>query len=301
MKKKILAALLTLGVAGGLLAGCSNTTAATADKKTQVTKEDSEKELEKITVGASVTPHAEILNSVSEKLKEQGYELEVVEYNDYVIPNTALESGELDANFIQHLPYLEDFNKENNTHIVSVADIHYEPFGIYAGKSDSLENLADNAVIAVPNDTTNEARALLLLQDEGLIKLKEDAGITATVTDIVENPKNLEIKELEAAQLPGALQDVDAAAINANYAIGAGLKLKDALAVEKADSLAAQTYANNKGIFLEKQKSDGGKRRKFTYKKGGNLRYNRIFRRRKIHTGPVYQSAGNADGRQGLL
>ncbi len=244
MKKKILAALLTLGVAGGLLAGCSNTTAATADKKTQVTKEDSEKELEKITVGASVTPHAEILNSVSEKLKEQGYELEVVEYNDYVIPNTALESGELDANFIQHLPYLEDFNKENNTHIVSVADIHYEPFGIYAGKSDSLENLADNAVIAVPNDTTNEARALLLLQDEGLIKLKEDAGITATVTDIVENPKNLEIKELEAAQLPGALQDVDAAAINANYAIGAGLKLKDALAVEKADSLAAQTYAN---------------------------------------------------------
>lgn len=247
MKKKLLAALLTLGVAGGLLTGCGNTPAAAAYKDTQhtkVTKEGTEKELEKITVGASVTPHAEILNSVSEKLKEQGYELEVVEYNDYVIPNTALESGELDVNFIQHLPYLEDFNKENNTHIVSVADIHYEPFGIYAGKSDSLENLADNAVIAVPNDTTNEARALLLLQDEGLIKLKEDAGITATVTDIVENPKNLEIKELEAAQLPGALQDVDAAAINANYAIGAGLKLKDALAVEKADSLAAQTYAN---------------------------------------------------------
>lgn len=247
MKKKLLTVLLSLGVTGGLLAGCGNTTAATAYKDTQhtkVTKESTEKELEKITVGASVTPHAEILNSVSDKLKEQGYELEVVEYNDYVIPNTALESGELDANFIQHLPYLEDFNKENNTHIVSVADIHYEPFGIYAGKSDSLENLADNAVIAVPNDTTNEARALLLLQDEGLIKLKEDAGIAATVTDIVENPKNLEIKELEAAQLPNALQDVDAAAINANYAIGAGLKLKDALAVEKSDSLAAQTYAN---------------------------------------------------------
>lgn len=239
MKKKLIAVLLSLGVAGGLLAGCSNATAATADKETQ-----SEKELEKIKVGASITPHAEILNSISEKLKEQGYELEVVEYNDYIIPNTALDSGELDANFIQHLPYLEDFNKENGTHIVSVADIHYEPFGIYAGKSDSLETLEDGAVIAVPNDTTNEARALLLLQDEGLIKLKEDAGIAATVTDIVENPKNLEIKELEAAQLPNALQDVDAAAINANYAIGAGLKLKDALAVEKSDSLAAQTYAN---------------------------------------------------------
>lgn len=239
MKKKLIAVLLSLGVAGGLLAGCSNATAATADKETP-----SEKELEKIKVGASITPHAEILNSISEKLKEQGYELEVVEYNDYIIPNTALDSGELDANFIQHLPYLEDFNKENGTHIVSVADIHYEPFGIYAGKSDSLETLEDGAVIAVPNDTTNEARALLLLQDEGLIKLKEDAGIAATVTDIVENPKNLEIKELEAAQLPNALQDVDAAAINANYAIGAGLKLKDALAVEKSDSLAAQTYAN---------------------------------------------------------
>lgn len=239
MKKKLIAVLLSLGVAGGLLAGCSNATAATADKETQ-----SEKELEKIKVGASITPHAEILNSISEKLKEQGYELEVVEYNDYIIPNTALDSGELDANFIQHLPYLDDFNKENGTHIVSVADIHYEPFGIYAGKSDSLETLEDGAVIAVPNDTTNEARALLLLQDEGLIKLKEDAGIAATVTDIVENPKNLEIKELEAAQLPNALQDVDAAAINANYAIGAGLKLKDALAVEKSDSLAAQTYAN---------------------------------------------------------
>lgn len=239
MKKKLIAVLLSLGVAGGLLAGCSNATAATADKETQ-----SEKELEKIKVGASITPHAEILNSISEKLKEQGYELEVVEYNDYIIPNTALDSGELDANFIQHLPYLDDFNKENGTHIVSVADIHYEPFGIYAGKSDSLETLEDGAVIAVPNDTTNEARALLLLQDEGLIKLKEDAGIAATVTDIVENPKNLEIKELEAAQLPNALQDVDAAAINANYAIEAGLKLKDALAVEKSDSLAAQTYAN---------------------------------------------------------
>ena len=170
--------------------------------------------------------------------------MEVVEYNDYIIPNTALESGELDANYIQHLPYLEDFNKENGTHIVSVADIHYEPFGIYAGKSDSLENLKEGAVIAVPNDTTNEARALLLLQDQGLIKLKENAGLTVTVKDIADNPKNFEIKELEAAQVPKALQDVDVAAINTNYALEANLKLSDALASEGADSLAAKTYAN---------------------------------------------------------
>ena len=170
--------------------------------------------------------------------------MEVVEYNDYIIPNTALESGELDANYIQHLPYLEDFNKENGTHIVSVADIYYEPFGIYAGKSDSLENLKEGAVIAVPNDTTNEARALLLLQDQGLIKLKENAGLTATVKDIADNPKNFEIKELEAAQVPKALQDVDVAAINTNYALEANLKLSDALASEGTDSLAAKTYAN---------------------------------------------------------
>ncbi len=174
--------------------------------------------------------------------------MEVVEYNDYIIPNTALESGELDANYIQHLPYLEDFNKENGTHIVSVADIHYEPFGIYAGKSDSLENLKEGAVIAVPNDTTNEARALLLLQDQGLIKLKENAGLTATVKDIADNPKNFEIKELEAAQVPKALQDVDVAAINTNYALEANLKLSDALASEGADSLAAKTYMLSVGI-----------------------------------------------------
>ena len=224
---------------GGLLAGCGNN--AAAGKKADT---DSAQELEVIKVGASITPHAEILRSVSDELEKQGYKLEVVEYNDYIIPNTALESGELDANYIQHLPYLEDFNKENGTDIVSVADIHYEPFGIYAGKSDSLENLKEGAVIAVPNDTTNEARALLLLQDQGLIKLKENAGLTATVKDIADNPKNFEIKELEAAQVPKALQDVDVAAINTNYALEANLKLSDALASEGADSLAAKTYAN---------------------------------------------------------
>ncbi len=240
MKGKIIIPLiLSLSIVGGLLTGCGNNDAA--GKKADA---GSVQELEVIKVGASITPHAEILRSVSDELEKQGYKLEVVEYNDYIIPNTALESGELDANYIQHLPYLEDFNKENGTDIVSVADIHYEPFGIYAGKSDSLENLKEGAVIAVPNDTTNEARALLLLQDQGLIKLKENAGLTATVKDIAENPKNFEIKELEAAQVPKALQDVDVAAINTNYALEANLKLSDALASEGADSLAAKTYAN---------------------------------------------------------
>lgn len=237
--KFIISLILSLSIVGGLLTGCGNNDAA--GKKADA---GSVQELEVIKVGASITPHAEILRSVSDELEKQGYKLEVVEYNDYIIPNTALESGELDANYIQHLPYLEDFNKENGTHIVSVADIHYEPFGIYAGKSDSLENLKEGAVIAVPNDTTNEARALLLLQDQGLIKLKENAGLTATVKDIAENPKNFEIKELEAAQVPKALQDVDVAAINTNYALEANLKLSDALASEGADSLAAKTYAN---------------------------------------------------------
>lgn len=252
MKKRLIALFLSLGIAGGLLTGCGGNDSSTTDTADKVedtgSKEeviaDSQKELEVIKVGASITPHAEILRSVSDDLEKQGYKLEVVEYNDYIIPNTALESGELDANYIQHLPYLEDFNKENGTHIVSVADIHYEPFGIYAGKSDTLKDLKDGAVIAIPNDTTNEARALLLLQDQGLIKLKENAGLTATVKDIEKNPKNLDIKELEAAQVPKALPDVDVAAINTNYALEAGLKLSDALAAEKADSLAAKTYAN---------------------------------------------------------
>ncbi len=241
MKIRLITLILSLGIVGVLLTGCGGKDFGSANEKADA---GSEKNLEVIKVGASITPHAEILRSVSDELEKQGYKLEVVEYNDYIIPNTALESGELDANYIQHLPYLEDFNKENGTHIVSVADIHYEPFGIYAGKSDSLENLKEGAVIAVPNDTTNEARALLLLQDQGLIKLKENAGLTATVKDIADNPKNFEIKELEAAQVPKALQDVDVAAINTNYALEANLKLSDALASEGTDSLAAKTYAN---------------------------------------------------------
>ena len=225
MKKKAIGILLTAALIAGVFSGCGSK----GDDKT-------------ITVGACVTPHSEILNSVKDKLAEEGWDLEVVEYNDYVLPNTALEDGELDANYFQHKPYLDDFNEENGTHIVGVANVHFEPMAIYAGKTASLDDVADGASVAVPNDTTNEARALLLLEAQGLISLNEDAGVQATVLDITDNPYNLEIKELEAAQVAKSIQDVDFAVINGNYAIEAGLT--DPLAVEASDSLAAETYAN---------------------------------------------------------
>ena len=225
MKKKAIGILLTAALIAGVFSGCGSK----SDDKT-------------IKVGACVTPHAEILNSVKDKLAEEGWDLEVVEYNDYVLPNTALEDGELDANYFQHKPYLDDFNEENGTHIVGVANVHFEPMAIYAGKTASLDDVADGASVAVPNDTTNEARALLLLEAQGLISLNEDAGVQATVLDITDNPYHLEIKELEAAQVAKSIQDVDFAVINGNYAIEAGLT--DPLAVEASDSLAAETYAN---------------------------------------------------------
>ena len=198
-----------------------------------------------IKIGATPAPHAEILKKAAEILETKGYTLDIVEFTDYVQPNIAVNDGALDANYFQHQPYLDSFNEEKGTDLVSVAVIHYEPFGIYAGKTASLDELKDGATVAVPNDTTNEARALLLLEAQGLIKLKEDAGLKATVTDIVENPKNLEIIEIEAAQIPHSLQDVDIAVINGNYAIEAGLKVaKDALATEDADSIGATTYGN---------------------------------------------------------
>ncbi len=201
-------------------------------------------ELTKLIVGASPAPHAEILNAAKEILAQKGYDLQVMEYVDYIQPNLALESGDLDANYFQHLPYLESFNEENGTDLVSAAAIHYEPFGIYAGKTASLDALADGAVVAVPNDTSNEARALLLLEAQGLIKLKEGADLTVTKNDIVENPKNLELYEVEAAQIPRVIEDVDIAVINGNYAIEAGFKVADALAVEDSESIAAATYGN---------------------------------------------------------
>ena len=198
-----------------------------------------------IKVGATPAPHAEILEICKEILKEQDIKLEIVQFNDYIIPNTAVESGQIDANYFQHVLYLGDFNAQNGTHLVIVDLIHYEPFGIYAGKTASLAELKDGAKIAVPNDGTNEARALLLLEAQGLIKLKEGVGLTATKLDIEENPKNFDIIEIEAAQLPRSLGSVDVAVINGNYAIDAGLKASDALAVEDGQSeVIQQNYAN---------------------------------------------------------
>ena len=251
--KKLIAIALTLVLALSFAACAQTAPAETAPADTAAPAATAEPEadesaapteLVKIRVGASVTPHAEILNAVKDELKAAGYDLEVVEFTDYVLPNTALEEGDLDANYFQHTPYLENFNKENGTHLVAVGKIHYEPFGIYAGKTKELSAIPEGGSIAIPNDGTNEARALLLLEAQGLIKLKEGVTFTATVLDIAENPKNLEIKEIEAAQLARSLQDVDAAVINGNYAIQAGLKVKDALAIEDKDSIAADTYAN---------------------------------------------------------
>lgn len=198
-----------------------------------------------IKVAASPVPHAEILKVAADILAKADITLDVIEYSDYVQPNTVTESGEVDANYFQHGPYLEDFNEKNGTHLVSVAAIHYEPFGLYPGKTKSLDELADGAKIAVPNDTTNEARALQLLAAQGIITLKDGVGLEATKNDVVDNPHNVDLVEMEAAQLPRTLSDVDFAVINGNYAAEAGFSVgKDALAVEDASSEAAQTYAN---------------------------------------------------------
>ena len=224
--KKFIALILALTLALSL-AACGGS----ADDKT-------------IKVGATPAPHAEILEVIKEELAKEGWTLEIVEFDDYIIPNTSLEEGALDANYFQHITYMNGFNDEHGTHLVSASEIHYEPFGMYAGKSASIDALPDGAQIAVPNDATNEARALLLLQQVGLITLKDGAGINATKADIVANPKNIEIVETKAELLTTTLQDVDMAVINGNYAIDAGLKIADALAVEAADGAAAQAYVN---------------------------------------------------------
>ena len=253
MKKLIsatLAATLVLSLAACGSSASSTEAASTestaaSSKAAESTAETSELAGTTLKVAASPTPHAEILNVAKDILAEQGITLEVVEFSDYVQPNLVTESGEVDANYFQHTPYLESFNEENGTHLVSVGAIHYEPFGIYPGKSNDLANIADGATIAVPNDTTNEARALQLLAAQGLITVRDGAGLTATVNDITENPHNLQIEEIEAAQLPRTVQDVDFAVINGNCAMEAGFSVgKDALATEDASSEAAQTYAN---------------------------------------------------------
>lgn len=226
MKKKALALLLALTLLLALCA-CGSGKSATTLK-----------------VGATPAPHAEILEIVKPILAEQGITLEIVQFNDYNTPNDSVEDGSLDANYFQHITYMNNYNEANGTHLASVGAVHYEPFGLYAGKTASIDALADGAQIAVPNDATNEARALLLLEQEGLIKLADGVGINATRLDIVENPKNLEIVELEAAQIPAQLGSVDLGVINGNYAIADGLEIADALAIEANDGAAAEAYAN---------------------------------------------------------
>ena len=248
MKKKIFALSLALILALSLAAcGGNDGGAAPADDTqapadsapadTQAPADPAPAETVKLSVAASPTPHAEILNQCVDILAEQGIELVVNEYSDYVVPNTAVEDGDEDANYFQHVPYLDDFNAERGTHLVSVAGIHVEPMGLYAGKSASLDAIPDGGTVAVPNDATNEGRALLLLEAQGLIKLKDSSNLASTPKDIAENPKNLEFVELEAANVPANLDEVDIAAINSNYALGAGLNpVEDALVIESSDS-----------------------------------------------------------------
>ena len=239
--KKLVAAVLT----GVLVAGTLSTGVyAKDDDKT-------------ITVAASATPHAEILAAAKPILAEQGWDLEVTEFDDYVLPNEVVESGEMDANYFQHIPYLDNFNEEQGTHLVNAGGIHYEPFGIYPGTKSSLDDIADGDTIAVPNDTTNEARALLLLQDNGIIKLKDGAGLEATVNDIEENPYNVEIVELAAEQVARVAEETSYIVLNGNYALQAGYSVsKDALAYEKSDSEAAKTYVNVIAVKEGNENSD---------------------------------------------
>lgn len=205
----------------------------------------SESKEKTIKIAASATPHAEILEKAKPLLEKKGYKLEVKVFDDYVQPNEVVESGDFDANYFQHIPYLESFNEEKGTHLVNAGGIHYEPFGIYPGTKKSLDDIADGDSIAVPNDTTNEARALMLLQDNGIITLKDGARLEATVNDIEENPHNIKIVELEAAQVARVVDETAYVVLNGNYALQAGFSVgKDALASEKSDSEAAKTYVN---------------------------------------------------------
>lgn len=242
----LLAGLSACSSDSGSTGGTTSTSGGTSSTpSTSTASGTSSADLEVITIGASPTPHAEILEAAIPFMEELGYDLEIQVYVDYVQPNLALHQGDLDGNYFQHLPYLDQFNSENGTDLVSVSAVHYEPFGIYPGKGESLETITEGASIAVPNDASNEARALLLLEAEGVLTLAEGVGITATKSDIVENPYDVDIKEIEAAQIPRSLPDVDFAVINGNYAVEAGLNVvEDALAQEDAESIAATTYGN---------------------------------------------------------
>lgn len=257
MKKRLLSGLIIGAFVVSTLTGCgSSSSAASSSAAADTTAEtaaagetgaatSAASDDKTITVAASATPHAEILEQAKTILEKEGYDLEVTVFEDYVQPNEVVESGEFDANYFQHITYMNNFNEEKGTHLVDAGDIHYEPFGIYPGTKKSLDELEDSAKIAVPNDTTNEARALLLLQDNGIITLKDGAGLTATKNDIVDNPHNVEIEELEAAQIPKVIGEMDYVVMNGNYALEAGFTVdKDALAYEKDDSEAAKNYVN---------------------------------------------------------
>lgn len=253
--------LLSLVIASAfVLIGCGSNTkeqtnqpeqtqqedAQTNEDQKEASDENAQNEIENIVlkVGASPAPHKEILDVVVDDLAEQGITLEIIEFTDYVLPNKTLDAKEIDANFFQHTPFLMQFNEENGTDLVVAGTTHYEPLGIYPGVSNDLSNIKDKSVIAVPNDATNEARALMLLETNGVIKLKEGAGLNATKIDIVENPHNVEILEVEAAQTARYLQEVDFAVINGNYAIANNIDVATALAKEESDSVSAETYAN---------------------------------------------------------
>lgn len=273
MKKRLLTGFIAGVLAVGALTGCGGKDDATIEMKNPAGTEnsadaadssaadagsddgsatdtdsapaDASAEGGTITIAASPTPHAEILEQAKSLLAEQGWDLEITVFDDYIMPNNVVESGEFDANYFQHIPYLEQFNTDNGTHLVNAGGIHYEPFGIYPGTKNDLAALEAGDVIAIPNDTTNEARALLLLQDNGIITLKDGAGLTATVNDIAENPYDITFEELEAAQVARVVPEVAFVVLNGNYALSAGFSVgQDSIAYEKSDSEAAQTYVN---------------------------------------------------------
>ena len=265
MKKRVTAVILTAALTVAALAGCGNTATsepaaeATESAATTATQEaeNTSSEDKTITVAASATPHAEILEQAKSILAEQGWDLQVTVFDDYVQPNNVVESGDFDANYFQHIPYLNSFNEEHGTHLVNAGGIHYEPFGIYPGTKSSLDDLSSGDVIAVPNDTTNEARALLLLQDNGILTLKDGVGLEATVNDIVENPKDVKIQELAAEQVARVREEVAFVVLNGNYALQAGLSVgKDAIKFETSDSEAAKTYVNVIAVKEGNENSD---------------------------------------------
>lgn len=281
MKKKVLALVCALTLGAGLLTGCgasepaaaegtaaAESTAAAAESTAEADAETTDgaaaidgaaEKKGTVTVAATAVPHAEILEAAKPLMEEAGWELEIVVFTDYVQPNEVVESGDIDANYFQHVNYLNSYNEEKGTHLVNVGEIHYEPLGIYPGKESDLAAISDGAEIAVPNDTTNCARALLLLEAQGLIKLDPEAGITATEIDIIENPHNIKIVPLAAEQVARTLPDVAFGVVNGNYALEAGLSTEDAVAIEADDSEAVQEYVNVIAVKEGNEENEGVK------------------------------------------